>query len=347
MWTPNDRVTGAVVFRVAYSTPIVCMRVKFVGREYISYGVEGSAKEGKVVLFKDIQVIYGSNPSALEREVKKGNGVTTDEANERKGGASPPKVSLQVGSYRVAFSFTFPSRVAPSCLIQNQKSLRGQRYSQIVYQIKAYADVASVRSRDVMSVVPLPVVVPMSALQERFLQNDRLWGVSPLAKVHHNFYCCGVRCCDHGEVTIQATCNPHVAVVQEGTTLHIAINIVNNSSVPIHSVEVSIRNRVVVRPDALTTSTRLVETAVVQSRVAIDVQSRDVGQTTTSMSLPSVLRPPPSMVSHLIRSKWFVVVCLAEGEDDAAENSCWMPIVVVPSIDGANGAAPIDLVEPL
>jgi hypothetical protein len=358
-WHPHSTVSGCVVFHATCSTAVFCMRVKFVGREYVSSGdpsvnVRAAASGvGKVVLFKDIQVLYGSGPTAAERSMRRGShgSPTISDTALQEGNAQRPTAILDVGPHKIPFVFQFPERVASSCRVLDTASpSAAPRYAHITYQIKAYADITRMRSRDVMSVTLLPVVAPMSALQERFLQNDRLWGVSPLTSLQHYFYCCSVRCCHHGEVKLQATCQPHVAVADRNSTLSIAINIVNNSTVPIHSVEVSLRNRVVVRRDANTASTRLVETVVLQSNVVVDVASSTMGQASTTVSLPStVLRAgtPQSMVSHLVRSKWFVVVRLGgdHSDDDAA--CCWMPLVVVPSIDEANGAASIDLVDPL
>ncbi|CUF95115.1 arrestin domain-containing protein, putative [Bodo saltans] len=360
-WHPNSKVTGCVVFHAKSSTRVICMRVKFVGREYVASpnhasSSDGRASQGKVILFKDIQVLYGTGPTSAEKRMKRGNGAasasTDNELQDATERAERAAVMVSVGPHKIPFEFQFPERVASSCRVLDTTAPSGAppRYAHITYQVKAYADLTGVRARNVMSVTLLPVIAPMSALQERFLQNDRLWGVSPLTSLQHYFYCCRLRCCHHGEVKLQATCQPHVAVADRNTTLHVAINVVNNSTVPVHSVEVSLRNRVVVRQDANTTSSRLVETVVLQSNLVMDVASTTMGQASTMISLPSsVLRAstPQSMVSHLIRSKWFVVVRLGGDDSDEDCACCWMPLVVVPSIDDANGAASIDLVEPL
>lgn len=348
VWLPAGRVTGKVAFQLAYSTPLICLRIKLVGREYVSTGTKGTTgsatTNGKVVLFKDIQVLCGSAPSPQEQALKHSSRGATGNVAEL--GLRVPTVTLEVGQHSFPFDFELPPGIASSCRVVD--GTHGG-YAHITYEIKAYADLTHVRSRDVICAMHLPVLTPMSALQERYLQNDRLWGVSPLTAIGHFAYCCGLRCRDHGEVKVQATCRPHVAVANRGTTLDIVIHIVNNSNEPVKAVEVSLRNRVVVRRDGNTQSSRLIESVVLQSLVAVDVTPHTAGQSATSISVPSSmlrLNTPPSMVSHLIRSKWYVVVRLSTNED-SEDAACWMPLVVVPSIDEANGAASIDLVDPL
>lgn len=326
-YIPGEVVEGTVSFVVARSVDIRCLRVKCVGRERVILGTKSTEKSsGTIVLFKQLVTLLGATP--------------LDERSSKF-----PCVTLPSGEYSFPFRFQLGFLLPASCCVS---SADGVQLSRIRYDIKVYADTTAKGSRDFSLRRQFPVMVTMTALQARYLQNDARWGVSEVCEqqVPENCLClpCGMA---EGSVELQVSSDKHVAILQHSTTLKLAIHINNTTARPVSAIFVSLRNRIVARTDPLLMSDRMVETTAVSNRVAVGVPPHQSKNVTVDLEVrPSLtMETPPSMVSHLIRSKWFVFV---EVEDKVPTSPwCMMPIVVAEAIDDTNQCDPIDFIDPV